>query len=179
MIYLNGAIAAIATANSNPPAPVPGWISTLSAVYPPPIGPVITPYGTYTTGIRFTYTGTNPCKGIRFLFGSGFPATPVTATLWDDLTMLAIASEVVPGVLPDSDNQTTVSFGTHVLNIGKSYSVTTYFAGGYNAQVTPVPPPALPALTEYTVTQSYVSQPGYGYPAGTAAGYGFYVEPLF
>lgn len=178
MIYLTGITAAIATANAVPPV-VPGWISTLSAVHPPPIGPVNTAYGSYTTGIRFTYTGTNPCKGIRFLFGSGFPAAPVTATLWDDLTMLAIASEVVPGVLPDSDNQTTVAFGTHILTPGQSYSVTTYFVGGYNAQVTPVPPPALPVLTEYTVTQSYVSQPGYGYPAGTAAGFGFYVEPLF
>ena len=178
MIYLNGAIAAIATANANPPAPVPGWLDTWIATAPP--SAVITAYGAYTTGIEIVMTTNANCSGVRFWMGTGLGPVSVTATLWNVSTGLAVASEVINAVTGGAFYQTTGAFGSNALSSGSLYRVSTFFAAGYNT-ASPLPGGYIfPSFATYTVTAGFISiGSGYGYPAGSPQSFGTYVEPLF
>jgi Domain of unknown function (DUF4082) len=132
MIYLLGATAAIATSNANPPVPVPGWLDTWIAAGPP--GALITLYGAYTTGIKFTATSGATCNGIRFWWGTGAGPVSVKVALWRVSDGTEIASETIPNVTGGAFHQTTGTFGSHLLTLGQEYVVSTYYTGGGTTQ---------------------------------------------
>jgi len=164
---------AIAAGSATPP--VPAWLDTLIASSAP--GALITAYGAYTTGMRFTATATS-CTGVRFWWGTGSGPASVTATLWDASTGTAIKSETIAAVAGGSFAQTTAAFGSNALVAGQTYVVSTYWAGGYNT--TNALALSLPQVfAAYTVTAGWVGNGGgFGYPGG-AQSFGAYVEPLF
>jgi hypothetical protein len=181
MIYLNGAIEAIATANATPPAPVPGWLNDLIASVAPG---ACAAGGTFTTGIQINALTSASIKGIRAHWGTGFPPQTVRCSLWYGSGPSAgtlINQEDVTNVVGGTIFQTSLLFGLHTMVPGQQYDITISVVGIANtfaASFTPFPS----TYTNYSVVgdQSYRFGSGYGvFPGSASAGNGVYAEPLF
>jgi len=169
-------LAAAASGSSQAPL-VPGWLDTWIAASPP--GALLTAYGAYTTGVKFTATSGAYCNGVRFWWGTGAGPVSVKAALWRVFDGSLVASELISGVTGGAFYQTTGAFGSHLLTVGLDYIVSTYYGGGYNTAtaLTLSLPQSFP---NYDVTAGFVGNGGGdGYPNGSPQAFGNYVEPIF
>lgn len=175
MIYLNGLISSIATANANPPAPVPGWIDDVLAQTSLVAGS--TPE--FETGMNFTVPSPKTCTGVRAYWSNG-GAGPwtITLTLYVGVGGL-VAQETI--VVPASNAyiQTTGLFGSHTLNSGFSYTVTLSSSGVYAGYGNTNPFTLPKSYTDYSVQVPYLYNIGAGFPGTPNFGVCALVEPVF
>lgn len=175
MIYLTGITAAIATANANPPAPVPGWVDDVLAQTSLVTGS--TPE--FETGMNFTVPSSKTCTGIRayWLHGGAGPWT-ITLTLYVGVGGL-VAQETI--IVPASNAyiQTTGLFGSHTLNNGFSYTVSLSSPGVYAGYGNTNPFTLPKSYTDYSVQSSYAYNVGPGFPGTPDNQYCALIEPLF
>ena len=184
MIYLNGAIAAIATANAAPPVGL-DWVDTFTNDYP--IGPLTyLPGFDITLGTLFTTTQGGLCTGIKMRLGtqSGVDPNIVHFALFS-ISGPLLSQETIPfnPAMYGQIVQTTGAFAPINLLPATQYIAAVLISGGngpYNyAPVVPVGylPKSFPKYTINVGSQS-ASGVGLNYPANNNPNYANYIEPL-
>lgn len=185
MIYLNGAVAAIATANANPPVPALDWVDTISADYP--IGPLTYfPGFDITLGTLFTTTQGGLCTGIKMRLGtqSGFDPNIVHFALFS-ISGPLLSQEILQfnPAMYGQIVQTTQAFPPINLQPNTQYIAAVLISGPFGpynyAPVVPVGylPKSFP---KYTINVGSQSAAGVGlnYPANNNPNYANYFEPI-
>lgn len=188
MIYLNGAVAAIATANANPPVPALDWVDTISADYP--IGPLTYfPGFDITLGTLFTTTQGGLCTGIKMRFATQSPTNPnfIHFALFS-ISGPLLSQEIIPFNISMYGQlvQTTQAFAPINLQPATQYIAAVFINGGngpynYAADVSQAIPPYLPkSFPKYTIEIGSQSAAGVGlnYPSNNNPQFANYFEPI-
>lgn len=189
MIYLNGAVAAIATANANPPPPALDWVDTISADYP--IGGLsYFPGFDITLGTLFTTTQGGLCTGIKMRLGTDNGTDPNTIhfALFAIGNPVPLSQEIIPFNISMYGQivQTTQAFAPINLQPATQYIAAVFISGGngpynYAADVSQAVPPYLPkSFPNYTINVGSQSAAGAGlkYPSNNNPQFANYFEPI-